>query len=778
MNPPDSLNAPVTTRLRVRGMTCNNCARKVNDALQSLPGVRAVQVSVEQGEASLRWTPDATPDVPAALAALSRAGYSGKVAAGDEAAGRQRTWHLNLWIGVAGATPLLAGEWLFGWGMQTWFNWLAFVLGSVVQFVAGAPFYRGAWAQLKAGASSMDTLVALGSSTAYGFSVWLLFSGSGHHLFFAEAAAIIALISAGHWLEARASTRASSALRALLELAPSTAARLLPDGREVVVPVAELRPGETVLLRPGDRVPVDGVVAEGASAVEEAMLTGESLPVEKASGDTLYAGTLNQSGRVVMRVTAVGEGTALAAIIEAVQRAQSSRASIQRLADRVSNIFVPVIVLVALLTGLWWGLAPDAALATHAWLGQWLWPMHLPETTAARAIMAAASVLIVACPCALGLATPAAIMAGANAAARRGILIRDGVALEKAGRITTVLLDKTGTLTTGKPAVTGEWRNESVAGDTTSLPEVRLLGAALGRASNHPLSRAVAALADTPLPLRDWREIRGQGVQALLNPPRSPADDDDDDAPAEEEVRVRLGALRWLGELGVDVTPATMFAESAESEGASVLGIAAGRVLLGAFAVRDALKPGAPEVIRDLRARGLRLRLVSGDQPGAAAVIARQVGLTATEVLAQVRPEQKAGLVRDLQATGERVAFIGDGINDAPALQQADLGIAVSRASDVAREAADLILLNTDLAAVPEALGLAQATLRTIRQNLFWAFFYNVAAVPLAATGFLSPVVCAAAMGLSDFIVIGNALRLRRWRARPRPGAAASLPPR
>jgi len=749
-------------------MTCGNCARKVTEVLQKFPGVRSVNVSVEAGQATLRWETAAQPELAALLAALGKAGFpSTPITAGD-AVTRQHGWQANLWLGVLGTTPLLLGEWVFGWSGQAWFHWLAFVLGSVVQFVAGAPFYRGAWAQLKARTSSMDTLVALGSSTAYGFSVWLLFSGTGHHLFFAEAAAIITLISVGHWLEARASTQASSALKALLQLAPETALKLAPSGAENEVPVADLRPGELVVLKPGDRVPVDGVATDGGSAVDEAMLTGESLPVDKAPGDKLYAGTLNQSGRLVLRVTATGEATALAAIIEAVQRAQSSRANIQRLADRVSNVFVPVIVGVALLTGLWWGLAPASALGAHEWLGEFLWPIHLPDTVIARALLAAAAVLIVACPCAMGLATPAAIMAGSNAAARRGILIRDGLALEKAGLITTVLLDKTGTLTTGKPVVAGSWMPDAGGPDAgCRIPDagyqMPVLAASLARGSNHPLSRAIAAVAEGEVALKEWREIRGQGVQALLKLARPPVQEGEDER--FEEVRVRLGSLRWLAELGADISPAAAFAEDWLAKGASVLGLAVDRRLVGAFAVQDALKPGAAAVVRQLQARGLRLCLVSGDHPAAAAEVARQVGIAPADVFAEVRPEQKAGLVQQLQQRGQRVAFVGDGINDAPALQQADLGIAVSRASDVAREAADVILLNSEIEAVPEALGLAQATLRTIKQNLFWAFFYNVAAVPLAATGFLSPVICAAAMGVSDLIVIGNALRLRRWKA-------------
>ena len=751
------------TLLRVTGMTCGNCARKVTAVLQAFPGVRSVNVSVEIAQATIRWQEAAQPDLPALIAALNQAGYPAATVALGDADGRQSGWQVNLWIGVLGTTPLLLGEWVFHWSGQTWFHWLAFALGSVVQFVAGTPFYRGAWAQLKARTSSMDTLVALGSSTAYGFSVWLLFSGTGHHLFFAEAAAIITLISVGHWLEARVSAQASSALKSLLNLAPETALRRAASGVETEVPVAELRPGDLVVLRPGSRVPVDGVASEGGSAVDEAMLTGESLPVDKSPGDSLYAGTLNQSGRLVLRVTATGEATALAAIIAAVERAQSSRANIQRLADRISNVFVPVIVGVALLTGLWWGFAPASALAAHDWLGQFLWPMPLPETALARALLAAASVLIVACPCAMGLATPAAIMAGANAAARRGILIRDGLALEKAGKVTTVLLDKTGTLTTGKPVVAGSWLPDAGGRMPEGLPATAVLAAALARPSAHPLSRAIAQLASAEVVLDEWREIRGHGVQALVKIALPPTDEDSDERT--EEFRVRLGSLRWLSDLGVDAAAAMEFAATGSAKGASVLGLAVDSRLVGAFAVQDALKAGAAGVVGQLQARGLRVHLVSGDNPKAAAEVARLVGIAPDCVFAEVRPEQKASLVQQLQQRGERVAFIGDGINDAPALQQADLGIAVSRASDVAREAADVILLNSEIAAVPEALALAQATLRTIKQNLFWAFFYNVAAVPLAALGFLNPVICAVAMGCSDLIVIGDALRLRGWKA-------------
>jgi Cu+-exporting ATPase len=477
-------------------------------------------------------------------------------------------------------------------------------------------------------------------------------------------------------------------------------------------------------------------------------------------------------GRLVMRVTATGEETALAHIIAAVQRAQTSRANIQRLGDRVSSVFVPLVVAVALAAGLGWGLAPDWTKHVHDSLARFLWNAHLPEGPLAASFIIAAGVLIVACPCAMGLATPVAIMAGSNAAAQRGILIRDGVALEKAGQITAVLFDKTGTLTAGKPEVaevweTGEIRNpkpETRRKSEGPKSEVQAsavrLAAALASHSAHPISQAIARLSPDRPAVADWQEIRGTGVQAKVEP--------DDQSPVtshQSSVTAQLGSILWLEKSGVDLTPGQMFLEEWASQGATVVGLAVEKSLRGLFAVKDAVKPGARGVVQQLERQGLKVYLVTGDNALTAASIAQQTGIPPANVFAQVRPEQKAEFVKKLQQQGHRVAFVGDGINDAPALEQADLGVAVSRASDVAREAADIILLKSEIEAVPESLGLARATLRTIKQNLFWAFFYNAISVPLAALGFMSPILCAAAMGLSDLVVIGNALRLRRWRA-------------
>ncbi|MEQ2010012.1 MAG: cation-translocating P-type ATPase [Limisphaerales bacterium] len=748
------------TEFSVSGMNCQSCVRKATAALEAIPGIASAVVSLEESRATVRWQPSATPSADTIVRALQTAGYEASLIPSSEFRAPRSSpwsplsgWQFNVFFGGAVTLLLMAGEWAFGLGMERWFQWTAFALGLPVQAVCGARFYVGAWRQLKARSSNMDTLVALGSTTAFGFSAWALFTGWHGHLYFMEAAAIITLISVGHWLEARMSAHAASSLKALLNLAPQTARRLDAAGAESEVPVAQLKVADRVALRPGDRVPVDGEVLEGQSAVDEAMLTGESLPAEKSPGAKLYGGTANQNGRLVFRVTATGDATALAQIIAVVQRAQSSRANIQKLGDQVSAVFVPIVVLVALGTGLWWGLAYESALRTATTLLPFLKPEHFPASPLAAAFIHAAGVLIVACPCAMGLATPAAIMAGVNAAARRGILICDGAALEKSGRITAVLFDKTGTLTEGKLAVA------AVHEVKPGAASVKELAAALAAPSNHPLSRAVAAVCDRRStadaqpevggrrpPLQDWREVRGSGIEAT-----------------NEGAVHRLGSLRWLAEAGVSVE-ANPFVSEWTSQGATVLGLARGSELLALFALRDQLKAHAAEVVTGLYRQGKVVFLVTGDNAQTAAAIATQAGLPTENVFAEIRPEQKAGIVQLLQAHGQRVAFVGDGINDAPALEQADLGIAVARASDVAREAADIILLQSDIQAIPEALGLAQATLRTIKQNLFWAFFYNAAAVPLAALGLLSPVLCAAAMGLSDVLVIGNALRLRAWR--------------
>jgi len=523
---------------------------------------------------------------------------------------------------------------------------------------------------------------------------------------------IIGLISLGHYLEARVGEKAAGALEQLMRLAPQTARRLTPSGTEESVPLDSLVHGDRVILSPGDQAPADGEVAEGESAVDESMLTGESAPVEKSTGDKIYTGTVNQNGRLIVKVTGLGEETALARIIEVVRRAQGSRASIQRIGDRVSSIFVPIVVLIAAATAVAYGL--------H---GGW-----------EAGIINAAAVLIVACPCAMGLATPAAIMAGTNSAAKQGILVRDGSALEKCGTITAILFDKTGTLTEGKPRVE---KFVLLDGADESL---RSLVGSLAAPSQHPYSLAVATSLRgvPPADLTGWREERGQGVSAQWR-----------------GQPVFMGSLKAVRERHTDVTAMPDLTDT-------VLGVTVGGKLLAAISLADPLKPGAAEVVKRLQKSGLHAYIVSGDNQNVVRSMAAAAGIPPENVFAEVRPEEKAGIVERLQAAKERIAFVGDGINDAPALAQADLGIAVTRASDVAREAADILLLKADIEAIPQALDICRATLRTIKQNLFWAFFYNAAAIPLAAAGMLPPVACAAAMAVSDIFVIGNSLRLLR----------------
>ncbi len=769
------------TMLRINGMTCSGCARQVTDGLQSVAGVAVADVQLQEAVAHVRWKPDAVPNRNALIDAVQKAGFRATFAEqGSEKTSRSNMavlagWNFNIVIGPILTLPMMVLEWGFGAGMERWYQWLAFALTLPVQVLCGARFYRGAWNQLKAGRSNMDTLVVLGSTSAFLYSTWGLFAGWHVHPFFMESASIITLISVGHWLEAKVGDRASRSLRALLNLAPERARLLGDDGSETDVPVAQLRAGQRIVLKPGDRVPSDGEVLEGGSAVDESMLTGESMPVDKSPGSKVFSGTISQNGRLVIKVTDTGETTALAQIIAVVRRAQNSRAKIQRLGDKVSSVFVPIVVLVAVATGCWWGFAPESARGLSDFFGQYLWRPHHPEGAMAAAIYHAVAVLIIACPCAMGLATPVAILAGTNIASERGILIRDGVALEKAGTITTLAFDKTGTLTEGKVTVAASFIVDS---NNSRSPSPVALAAALARPSAHPLSVAVAGLSESMIQVRDWREVRGSGVECMVEVPAewgqgegqaAPAGVDETAAPSFSEpatlwMPVRLGSLRWLANSSAALSHCGEFIKEWSDRGATVLGLSVNGRLAAVFALQDRLKPGAMRVLETARTEHQRVCLITGDNHATARAIARQLGVSEQDVFAEVRPEAKAGVISKLQRQGEKVAFIGDGINDAPALEQADLGIAVSRASDVAREASDIILLKSDIQGVPEALGLAQATLRTIKQNLFWAFFYNAAGIPLAMLGFMSPILSALAMGLSDLIVIGNALRLRRWR--------------
>ncbi len=746
----------------VEGMTCGNCARRVSDAARTVSGVSAAEARAEAGRLTVWWAAEAQLDPGAVVQAVRGAGYptseatSACVAPALSAWSPVSGWRFNVILGAVCTIPLMVGEWAFHAHSSPTFRIVSVHLSTIAMVGCGYRFARGAWEQMKVGVFGMDVLVSLGALAAYSFSIFGWASGLNGHLYFMEAAAILTFISAGHWLEARVGAEAASSLKALMRLAPSYAHRRGADGREEAVPIDQLRVGDSVVLHPGDRVPTDGLVIEGESNVDEAMLTGESNPVKKTTRAEVFAGTMNIDGQIVFQVSATGEATSLAQIISAVRRAQTSRARIQRLADQVSQIFVPTVIGLSLLTFLVWGFFFGSMQALHESLGRWLWTSTLAPDPWANAVISATAVLIIACPCAMGLATPAAIMAAANAAARRGILLRDGVALEKAGEITTVLFDKTGTLTEGHPAVL-EFVEVSGGKVRAASEPLRSIAASLARPSRHPLSKALAAITDASTLLQEWSEVRGSGVQARLAL---------EILPWSVGSEVRLGSMEWVMNSTERPEPERAWRDRWLTEGATILALSLAGETVGLVAVRDRIRSEAREVLDQLKAQGKKVRVVSGDLRSAALSIGIELGLRPEEIFAEVKPDQKAGILRELQAQGHRVAFVGDGINDAPALAQADLGIAVTQASDVARESADLVLLRADLRAVPESLGLARAALATIRQNLFWAFFYNAAAVSFAALGFMNPMLCAAAMGLSDVLVIGNSLRLLRWHGR------------
>ncbi|WP_080408595.1 heavy metal translocating P-type ATPase [Burkholderia ubonensis] len=742
--------------LDIGGMTCASCAGRVEKALANVPGVARASVNLATERATVHG---AAPLDPAALiAAVTAAGYrASRVAAPAGASGlpasqkpgatdadtrkrREAIRERNLVIAAALlSAPLIAPMFAAPFGVDAMLNgWLQLVLASLVQFGFGARFYRAAWHAIKARAGNMDLLVALGTSAAYGLSLWMLLRDPMHpgHLYFEASAVIITLVRFGKWLEARAKRQTTEAIRALNALRPDRA-RIVEHGVERDVPLAQVRVGTAVSIRPGERVPVDGRVVSGRSHIDESLITGESLPVAKDDGDPVTAGSINGEGALVVETTAIGAETTLARIIRLVESAQAEKAPIQRLVDRVSAVFVPAILGIAALTLIGWLIAGAGA-----------------ET----AILNAVAVLVIACPCALGLATPAAIMAGTGVAARHGVLIKDAQALELAQRATVIAFDKTGTLTEGKPSVT--------AFDAVGLPrdEALALAAAVQRHSDHPLARAVVAAHHADVAARggatsapvatDARAVAGRGVEARV-----------------AGRRLALGSTRWRDELGIAAPPA-LDARAAELERAGntiswLMRADAPRAPLALIAFGDTVKPGARDAIAALAARGVASALVTGDNRGSAAAVAASLGIG--EVHAQVLPDDKARVVAELKRTHDGiVAMVGDGINDAPALAAADVGIAMATGTDVAMHTAGITLMRGDPSLVADAIDISKRTYRKIQQNLFWAFVYNLVGVPLAALGWLNPVIAGAAMAFSSVSVVTNALLLRRWKGRAR----------
>ena len=725
----------------VGGMTCASCTGRVERALRKVPGVQDATVNLATESVRVQLAVPPGTDAAAGEATLRRAvrnaGYEPLTAEASAAREEEASpWagFMPVAIGLVLSAPLVLpmfGD-LFGkhWMLPAWAQ---FVLATPVQFILGARFYKAGWAAAKALTGNMDLLVAIGTSAGWGLSMWLWLTaapGTVPHLYFEASAVVVTLVLLGKWLEARAKHQTTAAIRALHGLRPDVA-HLIGKGGEVDVPVSEVLAGDRLVVRPGERFPVDGVLQEGDTQVDESMLTGEPLPVDKALGDLLTGGSINGEGRVVLEVRAVGSETVLARIIRLVEDAQAAKAPIQRLVDQVANVFVPVVLLIALLT-----------------LLGWLWAGVGGETALIRAV----AVLVIACPCALGLATPAAIMAGTGVAAKNGILIKDAQALELAHKVDTVAFDKTGTLTVGQPRLTAL---EVAQG----LDEAAVLqaGASLQSGSEHPLARAVVQRAqDSGLQLDApdaVRAVPGRGTEGQV-----------------QGHAYLLGSLRWMDELGVAMGPLAERAALLQAEGATVSALALrtpkGIALLALMAFADEPKPGARAALAELRARGQRVVMISGDNKGAAEAMARRLGLDpdAGEVRAEVLPGDKAAQVVALQQGGHVVAMVGDGVNDAPALAAADVGMAMGNGTDVAMHAAGITLMRGDPMLVAAALDISHRTVMKIRQNLFWAFAYNVAGIPLAALGYLSPVVAGAAMALSSVSVMGNALLLKRWK--------------
>ena len=806
-----------TLDLGIGGMTCASCVARVEKALKKVPGVQNANVNLATESARVTYA-GGEDMAPALRRAVRDAGYEPRAADAALDAPDAGPWagFAPIAIGLLLCAPLVLPMLLMPFGIH-WMPpaWVQFALATPVQFWLGARFYKAAWGALKAGSGNMELLVAIGTTAAWLLSMWLwLFSGHGEHahLYFESAAVVITLVRLGKWLEERAKRQTTAAIRALHALRPSVAHLIDWDGAEKDIPVDELRAGDKLAVRPGERVPADGTVTEGATQVDESMLTGEPLPVAKAVGDALTGGSINGDGRVLMTVTAAGSESVLAHIIRLVQDAQAVKAPVQRLVDKVSAVFVPVVIAIALATLAGWWLAGVGA-----------------ETAVIRAV----AVLVIACPCALGLATPTAIMAGTGVAAKFGILIKDAEALEVAHKVDTVAFDKTGTLTLGQPKLLA-----LVPAPGVDEAAALRAAASLQSGSEHPLARAVLADArdkgvaiDAP---QDVRAVPGRGTEGRV---------------AGHEVLI--GSARWMNELGVDLKPFEAAAHDWQAQGATISIVAirtaneqtpreqnaealheqnaaaprehnhaalrehnhAALRAVALLAFGDEPKPGARAAIDALHARGVRAVMISGDNRGAAEAMARRLGLDpdAGEVMAEVLPADKAAVVQALRAgsmvfpplpgggegwgegggpsqvtapelaaqpspptppAGGRgskthtVAMVGDGVNDAPALAAADVGMAMGSGTDVAMHAAGITLMRGDVALVPAALDISARTVAKIRQNLFWAFIYNVAGIPLAALGYLNPVMAGAAMALSSVSVMSNALLLKRWRPR------------
>ncbi|SCY44178.1 Cu+-exporting ATPase [Nitrosospira sp. Nl5] len=723
---------PRSVQLRISGMTCATCSGRIEKALNKLPGVTAtVNLASEMARVNLHPGAAAVDDL---IAAVARAGYGAseitEAGRAEEKARKLAAYHAELrmfWISAVLTLPLMLQMGPMFWGDHAEFvpRWLQLLLATPVQFWIGKRFYLAAWHALRGGGANMDVLVALGTSMAYLFSAVVTLLALDQHVYFEASAAIITLVLLGKLMEARAKGKTSAAIEALIRLQPKTA-RVERDGEVVEVEAGTLKAGDIFIVRPGESMPVDGVVIEGLSSVNEAMLTGESLPVAKQAGSKVYAATMNQQGLLKCRATSVGAHTQLAAIIHLVEEAQGSKAPIQRLADVISGIFVPVVVIISAMTLVFtWWLAGD----------------FVP------ALVNAVAVLVIACPCALGLATPTAVMVGTGRGAQAGVLVKNAAALEHAEKIQVLIVDKTGTLTEGRPALT-----DIAPASSVTQRDLMQLAVTLEQGSEHPLAKAVMEHATgmkiRPQTVSDFAAVAGSGIIAGI-----------------DGMKYILGSPKFLREHGASIDNNSIAV--LQSEGKTVVGVAVlsnGTVeVLGYLAIADRLRGTSAQAVRRLQSMGIEVIMLTGDNAATAAAIAKQAGITAYR--AEVPPQDKAAEIKKMKVSGKFIGMAGDGINDAPALAAADVSFAIGGGSDVAIEAADITLMRDDLMSVADAISLSRATLGKIRQNLFFAFIYNVLGIPLAAIGLLNPVIAGAAMAMSSVSVVSNSLLLKRWRS-------------
>ena len=724
--------APRSVQLQLGKMTCAACAGHIEKALNKLPGVTAtVNVATETARVIFKPGLVTTGQL---IEAVVNAGYDAheisELNHTEEKARRQAAYQAELrlfWISAILTLPLVLqmGAMFSGHEMEMLPNWVQWLLATPVQFWIGKRFYIGAWHALRGGGANMDVLVALGTSMAYLFSAVVTFFRLDQHVYFEASAAIITLVLLGKLMEARAKGRTSEAIEALIKLQPKTA-RIERNGEIVEVPASSLQVDDIFIVRPGEHLPVDGVVIEGSSNVNESMLTGESLPVSKQAGAKVFAATLNQQGLLKCRATSVGAHTQLAAIIHLVEEAQGSKAPIQRMADTISGIFVPVVVAISILTLAitWWLMNDFVAALVHA-----------------------VAVLVIACPCALGLATPTAIMVGTGRGAQAGVLVKNAAALEHAEKIQTLIVDKTGTLTEGKPEVT-----DIVPTVSVNAQDLLQIAASLEQGSEHPLARAVLESAQKQQlqlhSIQDFSAITGSGIRANIR-----------------DTQYLLGSPKFLAQQGLRPDEEQII--TLQSEGKTVIGVACISTdnphILGYLAIADQLRNTSIKAVKQLQAMGIEVVMLTGDNDVTAAAIAKRTGIT--HYRAEVLPQDKAAEVSKMKAQGKFTAMVGDGINDAPALAAADVSFAIGAGSDVAIEAADITLIRNDLMSVADAISLSRATLKKIRQNLFFAFVYNTLGIPLAAIGMLNPVIAGAAMAMSSVSVVSNSLLLKRWKA-------------